>query len=90
MALTLKTSSPTTSYVDDGLTSCSSSSEAISLLTQTQDALKTYGRLRLHKFASNDASVMRAFLPEDLAKDLLNVEKDLPLQRSLCIVWNLK
>ena len=79
-------------YVDDGLTSCSSSSEAISLLTLAQDALKTYGGLRLHKFASNDASVMRAFQPEDLAKDLINLDfqKDLPLQRSLGLVWNLK
>ena len=79
-------------YVDDGLTSLSSSDKAISLIQQTQDALKTYGNLRLHKFASNDQSVMNAFSPEDLAKEVLELdfEKDAPLQRSLGLVWNLR
>ncbi|KAK3102609.1 hypothetical protein FSP39_012632 [Pinctada imbricata] len=78
-------------YVDDGLISISSTEKAISLIKDAQDALKTHGGLRLHKFASNDLSVMRAFNPEDLAKDVLELdfEKDVPLQRSLGLVWSL-
>lgn len=40
-------------YVDDGLTSLTTSEQAIDLMKQTQAALDKYGRLRLHKIASN-------------------------------------
>jgi hypothetical protein len=38
-------------YVDDGLTSCPTADEAIKVMKDTQEALKKYGNLRLHKFA---------------------------------------
>lgn len=40
-------------YVDDGPTSCPTNEEAIDLMRRTQDAMKRYGNLRLHMFASN-------------------------------------
>ncbi|XP_052694839.1 uncharacterized protein LOC128173163 [Crassostrea angulata] len=78
-------------YVDDGLTSCSTSQEAVDLMCRTQDALKQYGNLRLHKFASNSADVMKAFEPRDLAQDIydLNLDEDQLVQRSLGMRWNL-
>ena len=38
-------------YVDDGLAPYASSQEAINILRKTQDAMKVYGDVRLHKFA---------------------------------------
>lgn len=49
--------------------------------------------LKLHKITSNSNNVMSAFAPEDLVKDLkdLNLGADpLPLQQSLRLIWNLK
>lgn len=40
-------------YVDDGLISLPSSSEAIDLMTRTVSVLKNEGNIRLHKVASN-------------------------------------
>lgn len=79
-------------YVDDGLKSCVSNQEAIDLLKKTQDAMKTHGKIRLHKFASNSQTVMEAFESEDLAKDIvdLDFEKDVPTQRSLGLLWDLR
>lgn len=78
-------------YVDDGLTSCPSNEEAIDLMRRTQDAMKRYGNLRLHKFESNREEVMKAFEPQDLAQDIydLNLDKDQLVQRSLGLRWNL-
>ena len=79
-------------YVDDALVSMSNSSDAISLLQRTQEALMTTGNLRLHKFASNSEDVMLALSPDDLAKDLKDLDFDsdhLPLQRSLGVHWDL-
>lgn len=61
-------------YVDDGLTSCPTSEEAIDLMRKTQDAMKQYGNLRLHKFASNREKVMKAFEPQDLAQDIYDLK----------------
>lgn len=79
-------------YVDDGLKSCPTEQDAIDLLYKTQDAMKIHGNLRLHKFASNSKTVMNAFDTQDLAKDLveLDFEKDVPTQRSLGLLWDLK
>ena len=54
--------------------------------------MKTYGKVRLHKFASNSKTVMEAFESSDLAKDIvdLDFEKDIPTQRSLGLLWDLK
>lgn len=79
-------------YVDDGLTSVPTEEEAIDLLKRTQKLLAA-SNLKLHKIASNSSKVMTAFAPEDLAKDLkdLNLGADpLPLQRSLGLIWNLE
>lgn len=79
-------------YVDDGLISLPSSSEAIDLMTRTMSALKNEGNLRLHKIASNKEEVMSAFASDDLAKDLkdLDIGNDqLPVQRSLGLNWDL-
>ena len=78
-------------YVDDGLASCSTDKEAIDLMRKTQDAMKQYGNLRLHKVASNSEEVMKAFEPQDLAQDIydLNLDEDQLVQRSLGIRWNL-
>lgn len=79
-------------YVDDGLISLPSSSEAIDLMTRTMSALKNEGNLRIHKVASNKEEVMSAFASDDLAKDLkdLDIGNDqLPVQRSLGLNWDL-
>nr|XP_055053838.1 uncharacterized protein LOC129438965 [Misgurnus anguillicaudatus] len=79
-------------YVDDGLKSLSSISEAISLLKATKDML-AISNLRLHKIVSNSLAVMHAFPPADYAKDLkhLNLDTDSPpLQRSLGLSWDLQ
>jgi hypothetical protein len=79
-------------YVDDGLTSLPTASEAINLVRRTQEVLKTEGNIRLHKIISNSNEVMNAFPAEDLAKELksLNIGEDLlPVQQSLGLKWDL-
>lgn len=41
-------------YVDDGITSCETTEQAVKLIKQTQRALYEGSRLRLHKIASNE------------------------------------
>lgn len=80
-------------YVDDGLVSVPAPSEAIDLMKRTQRALMSEGGLRLHKIASNQSEVLSAFPPEDLAKDMKDLEFGidlLPSQRSLGLNWNLE
>lgn len=67
--------------------------EAIDLLTRTKDALMTQGKIRLHKFVSNDGEVMKNLPSEDLAKDLKEINlnsESLPVQRSLGLYWDLE
>nr|XP_034315801.1 uncharacterized protein LOC117685500 [Crassostrea gigas] len=59
-------------YVDDGLLSCATEEEAISLVHRTKEALQDGGNIRLHKFCSNSRRVLDSFAPEDLAKNLKN------------------
>jgi hypothetical protein len=78
-------------YVDDGLTSCPTADEAIKVMKDTQEALKKYGNLRLHKFASNSFEVMSAFPSSDLATNLKDLDLEAntkPLQRSLGLIWD--
>lgn len=58
-------------YVDDGLTSVKSPTEAIHLVEESRSLCRT-GNLRHHKFVSNDKDVIAAIPPEELAqaKDL--------------------
>ncbi|XP_063397214.1 uncharacterized protein LOC134681506 [Mytilus trossulus] len=79
-------------YVDDGLISLPSASEAISLMKRSKDALEKIGNIELHKIASNNKEVMNAFPQEELAKNLKEIDLDcdrLPSQRSLGINWDL-
>ncbi|XP_037399818.1 uncharacterized protein LOC108416929 [Pygocentrus nattereri] len=78
-------------YVDDGLLSRPTASEAIDLLKRTQKML-AISNIRLHKVASNSREVMEAFPVDDRAKGLkeLNLDADAtPIQRSLGLRWNL-
>ena len=68
-------------YVDDGLTSVPTISEAIELIEDSQ-ALCASAKLRLHKLASNRKDVLEALPKDDRARDL----KDLDLHHgALCI-----
>jgi hypothetical protein len=78
-------------YVDDGLKSTATPSEAIDLLKRTQQMLAD-ANLKLHKIASNSREVMDAFPTEDRAGDLQNLDLScdaLPMQRSLGVCWNI-
>lgn len=78
-------------YVDDGLISFSTEEEAIKLLKATQEML-ALSNLHLHKIASNKVEVMKAFPPEDLAKELRNLDLSTglpPVQRSLGVSWDM-
>ncbi|XP_013421679.1 uncharacterized protein LOC106181750 isoform X2 [Lingula anatina] len=80
-------------YVDDGLASCPTESEAISLVKRTQATLQNNAKIKLHKIASNSPAVMKAFKAEDLDKSLRSIdlfEEELPQQASLGLVWELK
>ena len=78
-------------YVDDGLISLPTDHEAINLIRRTQASLGE-SNLRLHKFASNSPTVLKAFPPEDCAtiiKDL-DLAGETPLtQRSLGLLWEI-
>ena len=79
-------------YVDDGLKSLPNSQQSIDLLRRTQAMLAT-ANLRLHKIASNNSEVTRAFSTDDRAADLcsLDLNKDTkPIQRSLGVYWDLE
>ncbi len=79
-------------YVDDGLTSVPTEEEAVSLLKRTKNMLAE-SSIHLHEIASNSYTVMGSFSPEDLAKDLKDLDlggEPLPIQRSLGLSWNLE
>lgn len=79
-------------YVDDGLTSCPTESETISLVRNAQAMLAT-ANLRLHKVVSNSVTVMEALPAEDRAKSVkdLDLRRDiLPTQRSLGVHWDIE
>ncbi|XP_052819918.1 uncharacterized protein LOC128245732 [Mya arenaria] len=80
-------------YVDDGLVSLPTVEQTVDLMKRTQAALLQNGNLRLHKIASSDERVLKAFPPGDLTKDIscLDLSKDdLLTQRSLGLLWVLK
>jgi len=80
-------------YVDDGLTSCPDDDTTISLIKRTQTVLQKEGNIRLHKIASNSKAVLSSLDPDDLAKDIKDIDIDcesLPCQRSLGVIWNLR
>ncbi|XP_056009556.1 uncharacterized protein LOC130051563 [Ostrea edulis] len=78
-------------YVDDGLISLPSASEAVNLMKKTQATLRENGHIRLHKIASNSVDFMEAFLMDDLEKNLKNFKvcETLPVQHNLGMSWDL-
>ncbi|XP_067947248.1 uncharacterized protein [Watersipora subatra] len=74
-------------YVDDGLTSVETVEQAISLIHDAR-AICSKGNLRLHKFSSNSAEVLRQ-VPET-ERSVQNVDllpDKLPEQRMLGLQW---
>ena len=79
-------------YVDDGLTSTATVTEAIELTAKTRELCAQYG-LRLHKFASNSREVLESIPTEDRAKGLENLDilrTDNAIERALGIEWNIE
>ena len=79
-------------YVDDGLKSVSTVSEAIHLIKASQGICeKAY--LRLHKTVSSKKEILEAIPVDDYAKGIkeLNFAVDpLPIERALGVMWCLK
>ena len=76
-------------YVDDGLKSVPSTSEAKELIRKTKEMCRR-GGFNLHKFTSNKREVIESIPVEDRAKGIkeLNLEKDeLPMERALGVSW---
>ncbi|CAM4662406.1 unnamed protein product [Leuciscus chuanchicus] len=79
-------------YVDDGLTSVETVEKAIQLAKEARE-LCIKGGLRLHKFVSNDNTVLQSIPASERAvkfetKDL--TFNDMPLERALGIHWNIQ
>ncbi|XP_051239353.1 uncharacterized protein LOC127353832 [Dicentrarchus labrax] len=78
-------------YMDDGLASFPTETDAIKVLQSSQEMLAE-SNIRLHKIASNSSSVMQAFPTEDWAKGVKDFDfggESPSLQRSLGLSWNL-
>lgn len=76
-------------YVDDGLKSVPSTSQAKELIRKTKEMCRR-GGFNLHKFTSNKREVIESIPVEDRAKGIkeLNLEKDeLPMERALGVSW---
>ena len=76
-------------YVDDGLKSVPTDTEAIDVITKSQNLCAKRG-LRLHKIVSNSKKVMEMIAPEDRAKglkDLNFLQDSLPVERALGVQW---
>ena len=72
-------------YVDDGLISLSTPSEAVNLVSNTQALCKKSG-FHLHKFMSNNKEVLRSISPSDLTKGIQELDltcDSLPEERTL-------
>ena len=90
-------------YVDDGLKSVSTVSEAVSLVQETRELCQCAG-LRLHKFLSTSSAVMDAVPAEDRAhmdpeskttehemiEDLELLPKSTTIERALGVCWCLE
>lgn len=79
-------------YVDDGVTSVNSKEQAIQLAQEARE-LCAMGGLRLHKFVSNDRTVLESIPLSERASDIkdLNLAFDsLPSERALGIKWQIE
>ena len=76
-------------YVDDGITSVDSASEAVSLIKEMRD-LCSQGGLHLHKFVSNNHTVLESISVEDRAIEMQTVDlskDEVPVERTLGMQW---
>lgn len=76
-------------YVDDGLVSVMSEAEAIKLVKEARELCST-GKLRLHKFISNNENVLKSLPQEECADSVKNLSLALgePLmERALGVQW---
>lgn len=76
-------------YVDDGLKSVSTISDAVTLIQKSKEMCQKSGR-RLHKFLSNSKDVLKDIPQNERAKVLENVDllhDKLPVEKTLGIQW---
>lgn len=74
-------------YVDDGLASVSSETEAIRLIEEARELCGT-GKLHLHKFISNSREVLRTIPEEECAQSVRDLDLGEPLmERVLGVQW---
>ncbi|CAC5416723.1 unnamed protein product [Mytilus coruscus] len=79
-------------YVDDGLTSVETETQAIKLVNDAQRVCVNEG-LRLHKFISNRVNVMDSIPHSERAsgvKDLNLALENLPVERALGVQWSVE
>ena len=76
-------------YVDDGLTSCNSSDEAIKLLDDTK-TICSKGKLKLHKLLSNHQDVLQEFPEVDWAVSGIHIGQDKHIERALGLKWDIE
>lgn len=78
-------------YVDDGLMSLATESQAITLFNNSQK-LCARANIRLHKVNSNSKIVMQAIAPEDRAANICSLDlsaEELPIDRTLGVRWDM-
>lgn len=76
-------------YVDDGLKSVSTTSDAVTLIQKSKEMCQKRG-LQLHKFLSNSKDVLKDIPQNEKAKVLENVDllhDKLPVEKALGIQW---
>ena len=79
-------------YVDDGITSRPSAEEAVKLIKESRE-LCARGDLRLHKFVSNDRSVLENISVSERASEVQKVDlnkDELPVERALGLQWSVE
>jgi hypothetical protein len=76
-------------YVDDGLCSVASVTEAVEIVKGSQEICANSG-LNLHKFVSNSREVLHSITAGDRADRVKNLDLDkdlLPMERALGVAW---
>ena len=76
-------------YVDDGLKSVPTTTEAVKLVRQTKEMCRR-GGFSLHKFTSNEKEVTGSVPVEDRAEGIKEIDLDcdsLPVEYALGIQW---
>jgi len=79
-------------YVDDGITSEQSVEDAVKLVAESRE-LCSQGNLRLHKFVSNDRSVLENIPLSERAAEVQKVDlgkDELPAERVLGLQWSVE